>query len=143
MQTGAINPIAKWVLIAGIGTVILFSSGHRNPVIRVLVGLNASLGIVQLFADVLSYLRLFALGLATMYMCQTFNLLGNMVYEGVPYVGFFPAALVLIAGHAINIVLGIMGGVVHGLRLNFLEWYRWCFEGDGLAFKPFRKVATG
>ncbi|MCU0600705.1 MAG: hypothetical protein MUE70_15770 [Desulfobacterales bacterium] len=142
MQAGSVNPVAKWVLIAGVGTVILFSSNHRNPIIRILVGINASLGIVQLFSDVLSYLRLFALGLATMYMCQTFNLLGNMVYQSVPYIGFLPAALVLVTGHTINIVLGMMGGIIHGLRLNFLEWYRWCFEGDGLAFKPFRKIAA-
>ena len=137
------NPVAKWVMIGGLGVVILFSSSHRNPIIRVLIGLNASLGIVQLFADVLSYMRLFALGLATMYMCQTFNMLANMAYQALPpYIGFLPAVLILIVGHGINIVLGIMGGVVHGLRLNFLEWYRWCFEGDGLPFKPFRLVAV-
>jgi V/A-type H+-transporting ATPase subunit I len=99
------------------------------------------LGAVQLLADCLSYMRLFALGLATMYMCQTFNMLAEMPYKGIPYVGFIPAVLILVAGHAINLLLGVMGGVVHGLRLNFLEWYRWCFEGDGLAFKPFRKIA--
>jgi V/A-type H+-transporting ATPase subunit I len=137
------NPAAKWVMIGGLGVVILFSSSHRNPIIRVLIGLNASLGIIQLFADILSYMRLFALGLATMYMCQTFNMLANMAYQALPpYIGFLPAVLILIVGHSINIVLGIMGGVVHGLRLNFLEWYRWCFEGDGLPFKPFRLVTV-
>lgn len=137
------NPIAKWVMIGGLGIVILFSSSHRNPIIRVLIGLNASLGIIQLFADILSYMRLFALGLATMYMCQTFNMLANMAYQALPpFIGFLPAVLILLVGHGINIVLGIMGGVVHGLRLNFLEWYRWCFEGDGLPFKPFKLVAV-
>jgi len=139
---GQINPIAKWTLIGGLGIIILFSSSHRNPIIRILIGLNASLGIIQLFADILSYMRLFALGLATMYMCQTFNMLANMAYQALPpYIGALPAVLILIAGHSINIVLGIMGGVVHGLRLNFLEWYRWCFEGDGLPFKPFKLVS--
>jgi len=66
-----------------------------------------------------------------------------MAYQALPpYIGFLPAVLILIVGHGINIVLGIMGGVVHGLRLNFLEWYRWCFEGDGLPFKPFKLVAV-
>ena len=37
--------------------------------------------------------------------------------------------------------LAIMGGVIHGLRLNFLEWYRWCFEGDGLEYKPFQRIS--
>lgn len=139
MMKGEENPIATYILIAGFVLVVLFTSDAKNPIIRILLGLNGALGVVQLFADVLSYMRLFALGLATMYMCQTFNMLAEMPYKGLPYIGFLPAVLILISGHAINILLGIMGGVVHGLRLNFLEWYRWCFEGDGLAFKAFRK----
>ncbi|MFZ5586850.1 MAG: V-type ATP synthase subunit I [Thermodesulfobacteriota bacterium] len=134
-------PIAQWVLIAGLALVVLFTSKHKNPIIRVLAGLNGAMGAVQLFADVLSYMRLFALGLATMYMCQTFNMLGGMVRDAVPVVGWVFMALVLVLGHTINLGLGIMGGVVHGLRLNFLEWYRWCFEGDGLIFRPFRLTA--
>ena len=140
MIHGVDNPIAAYILIAGLAVVVLFTSNSRNPIIRVLLGLNGALGIVQLFSDILSYLRLFALGLATMYMCQTFNMLAKMPYDAIPYVGIIPAILILIAGHGINILLGIMGGVVHGLRLNFLEWYRWCFEGDGVPFKPFRRI---
>jgi len=141
---GPYGEIGQWVLIAGFALVLLFTSNSRNVIIRLAVGLNGVLGVVQLFADVLSYMRLFALGLATMYMCQTFNLLGGMVFDAIPWawLGALPAVLVLVIGHSINIVLGIMGGVVHGLRLNFLEWYRWCFEGDGLPFKPFRQVAN-
>jgi V/A-type H+/Na+-transporting ATPase subunit I len=140
MGKGVDNPVAMYIAIVGIGLVVLFTSKSRNPLIRILLGINGSLGVVQLLADCLSYMRLFALGLATMYMCQTFNMLADMCYKGLPYIGFIPAVLILVAGHAINLLLGIMGGVVHGLRLNFLEWYRWCFEGDGLTFKPFRKI---
>jgi V/A-type H+-transporting ATPase subunit I len=141
MGKGETNPIAMYIVIVGLGLVVLFTSKSRNPILRILIGLNGALGVVQLLADCLSYMRLFALGLATMYMCQTFNMLADMAYKGLPYIGFIPAVLILISGHAINLLLGIMGGVVHGLRLNFLEWYRWCFEGDGLVFKPFRKIA--
>jgi V/A-type H+-transporting ATPase subunit I len=141
MGKGEENPVAMYIAIVGLGLVVLFTSKSRNPILRILIGLNGALGVVQLLADCLSYMRLFALGLATMYMCQTFNMLADMAYKGLPYIGFIPALLILISGHAINLLLGIMGGVVHGLRLNFLEWYRWCFEGDGLVFKPFRKIA--
>jgi V/A-type H+-transporting ATPase subunit I len=141
MGEGVENPVAMWIVIVGLGIVVLFTSPSRNPLIRILLGLNGALGAVQLFADILSYMRLFALGLATMYMCQTFNMLASMPYEKLPYVGFLPAVLILIIGHTINVLLAIMGGVVHGLRLNFLEWYRWCYEGDGLPFKPFRRIA--
>jgi V/A-type H+-transporting ATPase subunit I len=141
MGKGLDSPIAAWVAIGGFILVVGFTSTSRNPIIRILLGLNGALGVVQLMADILSYMRLFALGLATMYMCQTFNMLAEMPYNGLPYVGFIPAVLILIFGHSINLLLGIMGGVVHGLRLNFLEWYRWSFEGDGLMFKHFRKTA--
>lgn len=141
MAQGQPNPIAMYIAIAGMALVVLFTSKSRNPILRLLMGLNGALGVIQLLADCLSYMRLFALGLATMYMCQTFNMLAEMPYNGLPYVGFIPAVLILVFGHGINLLLGIMGGVVHGLRLNFLEWYRWCYEGDGLTFKPFRKIA--
>jgi V/A-type H+/Na+-transporting ATPase subunit I len=140
MGKGEDNPVAMYIAIAGMALVVLFTSKSKNPILRILIGLNGALGVVQLLADCLSYMRLFALGLATMYMCQTFNMLAEMPYNGLPYIGFIPAVLILVFGHAINLLLGIMGGVVHGLRLNFLEWYRWCFEGDGLPFRPFRKI---
>jgi len=142
MGHGLDNPIAKYVLIAGLAVVFLFSSTRKNPLLRVLEGLNGLMGIVQVFSDVLSYLRLFALGIATVYMAQTFNMLAKDIVGGVPWLGYVFAALILFAGHTINLLLAIMGGVIHGLRLNFLEWYRWCFTGDGLVYKPFRQIKS-
>jgi len=137
---GVDNPAAMYIFTAGLIIVVLFISDSRNPLVRISMGLyNGGFGLVQLFSDILSYLRVFALGLATMYMCQTFNMLAGMPYNSLPYIGFVPAVFILIFGHGINLSLGIMGGVVHGLRLNFLEWYRWCFEGDGMAFRPFKR----
>jgi V/A-type H+-transporting ATPase subunit I len=142
MGHGVDNNIAKYVLIAGLAVVFIFSSSKKNPLLRVLEGLNGLLGIVQVFSDVLSYLRLFALGIATVYMAQTFNMLAKDIAAGVPWLGYVFAVLILFAGHSVNLLLGIMGGVIHGLRLNFLEWYRWCFTGDGLVYKPFRQIKS-
>ncbi|MFH1138996.1 MAG: hypothetical protein V1816_23195 [Pseudomonadota bacterium] len=136
------NPMALYIMIGGLALVLLFTSSSRNPIFRLAAGLNGVLGIIQLFSDVLSYLRLFALGLATAYMTQTFNLLAGMAIKSIPYVGVVLAVVILVGGHTINLTLGVMGGVIHGLRLNFLEWYRWCFEGDGLSFVPFAKKAN-
>ena len=137
---GVDNPLATYIFIAGLIVVVLFISSSRNPIIRIGLGLyDGGFGLAQLFSDILSYLRVFALGLATMYICVTFNMLAGMPYKALPYIGIIPAVFILIFGHGINLALGIMGGVVHGLRLNFLEWYRWCFEGDGVAFKPFKR----
>jgi len=97
--------------------------------------LNGILGIfeimtsVQIFADILSYLRIFALGLAGSVVSAT----TNELVAGMPIV---IAVIALIGAHFINILLSIMGGVIHGLRLNFLEWYHYSFEGGGKQFKP-------
>jgi V/A-type H+-transporting ATPase subunit I len=142
MGQGVDNPVARYVLILGLLMVFLFSSSRKNILLRLLEGLNGLLGIVQIFSDVLSYLRLFALGIATVYMAQTFNMLAENIVQGVPVVGYVFAALILLVGHSVNLLLGVMGGVIHGLRLNFLEWYRWCFVGDGVVYRPFRIVKS-
>ena len=84
---------------------------------------------IQVFADILSYLRIFALGLAGSIMSATINqLTGQMP--------LLLAIVTVIFSHAINILLSIMGGTIHGLRLNFLEWYHYSFEGGGKQFRP-------
>ena len=92
-------------------------------------GLSELSHLVQVFADVLSYLRLYALGLAAAIMASTFNEEGKAL-------GYVAGAVVILFGHSINIMLSFMGGVIHGLRLNFLEWYHYCFEGGGRLFGP-------
>ena len=141
MAHGEDNPAAMYGLIAGLGIVLLFSSKNKNLLLRLVEGVQALLGIIQVFGDVLSYLRLFALGVATVYIAQTFNILGGAVADSIPVLGLVFAGLILFLGHVLNIGLAIMGGVIHGLRLNFLEWYRWCFEGDGLEYKPFQRIS--
>ena len=143
MGKGVDNPIALYIMILGLLVVFLFSSKRKNILLRLLEGLNGLLGIVQIFSDILSYLRLFALGIATVYMAQTFNMLAGNIVQGLSWVGYLFAIPLLFAGHLINLMLAIMGGVIHGLRLNFLEWYRWCFVGDGLVYRPFRKLKRG
>ena len=86
---------------------------------------------IELFADVLSYLRLYALGLAAMILAGTFNDMGIRL-------GLVPGFFVILVGHLINIAVGIMGGTIHGLRLNFIEWYHHSFEGGGRMFNPLK-----
>jgi len=86
---------------------------------------------IQIFADVLSYLRLYALALAGMIMAGTFNDLGMKA-------GFIGGILIILIGHLTNLTLTVMSGAIHGLRLNFLEWYHYSFEGGGRLFDPLR-----
>ncbi|NGX46301.1 MAG: hypothetical protein K940chlam2_01490, partial [Chlamydiae bacterium] len=98
-------------------------------------GMGEIVQLIQVFADVLSYLRLYALALASTIMARTFNEMGLGI-------GLVFGAAVILVGHTINILLGTMGGVIHGLRLNFIEWYHYCFEGEGKLFNPLRKLKT-
>lgn len=97
-----------------------------------LAGLATIFKVIEVFADTLSYLRLYALGLASMVLASTFNELGGM------FGGYFFGAIIIVLGHCVNISLGLMAAVIHGLRLNFLEWYHHCFEGGGRKFNPLR-----
>ena len=101
-----------------------------------LVGIASIFKAVEIFADILSYLRLYALGLASMVMAATFNHIALMTGN------YFLGALICLLGHTINMGLAIMAGVIHGLRLNFLEWYRHCFEGGGRKFNPLRVLTN-
>jgi V/A-type H+-transporting ATPase subunit I len=96
-------------------------------------GLSEIANIVQVFSDVLSYLRLYALSLAGAIMASTFNQEGSAL-------GLAIGVVIILIGHTMNIGLSFMGGVIHGLRLNFLEWYHYCFTGGGRLFKPLQKI---
>ena len=71
----------------------------------------------------------FALALAGAIVSATIN---SMAGE----LPLFIAVILIVFAHVLNIILSIMGGVIHGLRLNFLEWYHYSFEGGGRKFTP-------
>jgi V/A-type H+-transporting ATPase subunit I len=91
------------------------------------------------YALVMSYLRLFALGLASASLALTFNQLAGQVQQAVPGLGLFLSLLILILGHGINLSLGIISGFVHGLRLNYIEFFNWSLPEEGSAFQAFAK----
>lgn len=84
---------------------------------------------VQLFSDVLSYLRLYALSMAGAIVAVLINGLD----AGLPHAVSW---LLIPICHAGNILIAVVGGVIHGLRLNFLEWYHYSFIGGGRRFIP-------
>ncbi len=106
---------------------------------RLADGALALTGVTRLFGDVLSYMRLFALGLSSASLAATFNGLAGDIAAHVPGAGVALAGLVLLFGHAINLALGIMSGVVHGLRLNFIEFFGWGLTEEGYPFRAFAR----
>ena len=91
------------------------------------------------FGDVLSYMRLFALGLASASLALTFNDLAAGARNALPGLGVLVGGLILVLGHTLNLALGVMSGVVHGLRLNFIEFYNWGLPEEGMAFRRFAR----
>lgn len=122
-----------------VALVFLCSAGTLHPGKLIAGGLGGLYNGVQFFSDVLSYIRIFALGLSGTLIAQVFNDLGTQVMNIATWT--IPLGiLVFILGHLLNIGLCLMGAVIHGLRLNFLEYYRWSFDGDGRPFKPFKDL---
>jgi len=133
---------ATWFLIGGVGLVLLFSSPQKN----ILKGIGASLGVLLLnlvnnFTDIVSYIRLFAVGLATVAIADAFNAMAlgigyNNIFSGVA------TSLILVLGHLLNIILGPLSMLVHGVRLNILEFsshldVKW----SGIVYRPLRENA--
>jgi V/A-type H+-transporting ATPase subunit I len=139
--------IGTLLLMGGLGVVFVFSSDRpiHKPLDwlwRVLDGLKGLSGITGIFGDVLSYMRLFALGLASASLALTFNQLAGQVAAAVPGIGFFFSLLILLVGHGLNVLLSLMSGVVHGLRLNFIEFFKWGMSEEGYPFRAFAKQET-
>ena len=131
--------------IIAVGTVsalaiYIFNTPGRNPLINIGAGLwdtyNMATGIL---GDVLSYIRLYALGLAGGMLGAAFNNLGSMVL-GDNVITWLPFALIVIFGHALNLAMSALGAFVHPLRLTFVEYFKNSgYEGKGTLYKPFKK----
>jgi V/A-type H+-transporting ATPase subunit I len=131
---GSLGSLGGYLLLATGLAGVLFGATARG-----LVGLLELTKVTRLFGDILSYLRLFALGLASASLALTFNDLAADINAVLPGIGLLFAALVLVLGHAVTLALGIMSGVVHGLRLNFIEFFGWTLTDEGYPFKAFAK----
>jgi len=138
--------VTKWVVIV-LGVVsalgiFVFNDPSRNKLANVGVGLwdtyNTATG---LLGDVLSYLRLYALGLAGSMLGMAFNDMGLMVLgDGSNYVLWIPFILLVVIGHTLNIAMCALGAFVHPLRLNFLEFFKNSgYEAAGRNYNPLKK----
>ena len=135
--------VTKWIIIAlGIVSAIgifFLNDLHRNPLLNVGAGLwetyNTATG---LLGDVLSYLRLYALGLAGSMLGFAFNDMGRMALgDGSGVGGWIAFLLIVLIGHTLNLAMAALGAFVHPLRLNFLEFFKNSgYEGSGRNYKP-------
>ena len=119
--------------------IFLFNDIHRNPLKNIGSGLwEAYNTVTGLLGDVLSYLRLYALGLAGGMLGKAFNDIATMTLgDGSFGFGWFTFALILVIGHALNLAMCCLGAFVHPLRLNFLEFFKNSgYDGKGRVYNP-------
>jgi V/A-type H+/Na+-transporting ATPase subunit I len=101
---------------------------------------NTPFDFIGSFVDLLSYIRLFAVGLATFYIASSFNDMSRMVFNISPWL-LILALIVIALGHLLNIALAFMGVLVHGIRLNTLEFSNHMeLEWTGFFYKPFKRL---
>ena len=135
--------VTKWVIIilGGLSALGIFflNDLHRNPLKNVGAGLWESYNTATgLLGDVLSYLRLYALGLAGAKLGEAFNAIGLQAL-GDGGARWIPFILIVVIGHVLNIAMCILGAFVHPLRLNFLEFFKNSgYEGSGRTYNPLK-----
>jgi V/A-type H+-transporting ATPase subunit I len=127
------------LLACGLLGVATYSGYGQKPLKRMFTGLAALTGVSGAFGDVLSYLRLFALGLASASLAVAFNDMATGVRDSMPGLGFLFALLILLLGHSLNFLLSVSSGFIHGLRLNVIEFFKWGVKDEGNPYRPFDK----
>ena len=140
--------ISKWVFIAvgGVGAlgIYVLNNLRRNILVNIGAGLWDTYNMASgLLGDILSYIRLFALGLAGGMLGATFNSLALMVVEGQEGIGavlgWIGFGLIILVGHTLNIAMSCLSAFVHPLRLTFVEYFKNAgYEGKGEEYKPFK-----
>jgi V/A-type H+-transporting ATPase subunit I len=137
--------VSLYLLIGGFGLSFLFSYYRKNPLQAIVGSLQnifpVILSVTGIFSDIMSYIRLWAVALAGTALAGAFNmmagpLLGNFL--------IFFGILILIAGHGLNIALSTLSVLVHGVRLNILEFSgHAAITWSGIPYKPFALSANG
>ena len=140
--------ISKWAFIAvgGLGAlgIYVLNNLRRNVFANIGAGLWDTYNMASgLLGDILSYIRLFALGLAGGMLGATFNSLAMMVVEGQEGIGavlgWIGFGLIILRGHTLNIAMSCLSAFVHPLRLTFVEYFKNAgYDGKGEEYKPFK-----
>jgi V/A-type H+-transporting ATPase subunit I len=120
--------------------IFIFNTPKRNPLINIGAGLwNTYNMVTGILGDLLSYIRLFALGICGGVMGFVFNDLAMQLSGDIPVVSQIVMLIILLAGHSLNIFMSGLGAFVHPMRLTFVEFYKNAgFEGGGKKYKPFK-----
>lgn len=134
-----ISSILLWI---SLGCVVVFGAPEKGWLKSIGFGVTDLYNITSVFGDLLSYIRLFALGVSSAILGIVVNSIA-LSAKGIPYLGFFLFILVLIVGHTANLLLSSLSAFVHPMRLTFVEFYKNSgFIGGGKPFQPLIRKAN-
>ncbi len=133
--------ITKMLLWAALALIIIFGAPEKGWIKSIAIGVTDLYSITGVFGDLLSYIRLFALGVSSAILGIVVNSIA-LSAKGVPYLGYFFFLLILVIGHTANLMLSSLSAFVHPMRLTFVEFYKNSgFLGGGKPFVPLARTA--
>jgi V/A-type H+-transporting ATPase subunit I len=142
VESSSLTPV--WYVLLGVsGTMILLLNNlTRNVFMNLGVGLWDSYNMVTgILGDLLSYIRLFALGISSAILGFVFNSLAVSMSGNIPVLSILIMVVILVIGHGINLFMSGLGAFVHPMRLTFVEFYKNAgFSGGGKKYNPFKKL---
>jgi len=119
--------------------ILLFSQRQGGWASRIGMGMYNLFSTIFYAGDVLSYIRLMALGMVTAGLAMAINVMAGLAL-GIPYgVGVVAMILIFVGGHGFNIAINALGAFVHTLRLQYAEFFPKFFVGGGRTFEPLSK----
>lgn len=130
-----------YIIYAGIALMLFFSDPNMNIFGRIGKGLwDLYSQVTGIFGDVLSYIRLFALGVSSGILGYVINSISLPLLDSIPVLGPILFFIIMIVGHGANMALAGLGSFVHPMRLTFVEFYKNAgFVGGGKKYNPFSK----
>ena len=134
--------IGQWMALAG-AAIIIYSAGRhksKNPFKRLVSGLGALYGITGWISDLLSYMRLFGMGIATGVIGMVINILIGMVMQS-GVIGIVLGSVVFVGGHLFNAAINTLGAYVHSCRLQYIEFFSKFYEDGGKPFVPLKETS--
>ena len=138
---------SRWFTYAGLALAFCYNSPERyrkNPVTGLLINVGSGLWdayntATGMLGDMLSYVRLFALGLSGGILATVFDSLATGLAPDNDILGPIVVVLIFVIGHALNMFMNVLGAFVHPMRLTFVEFFKNAgYEGGGTGYTPFK-----
>lgn len=135
----SLSSIGQVLALLGAAIIILTAGrNNKNLLGRLMGGFGALYGITGWISDLLSYMRLFGMGLATGVIGQVINILVGMVFES-GILGMIIGAVLFVGAHTFNLGINALGAYVHSCRLQYIEFFGKFYEDGGRPFDPLRE----